>query len=167
MKLLTGVLLIILSLIHMDINFLSIITGLSLIPLVIKRKGVGLSIILLSFLPVVVLPTEYKMLLPNSLKLLLRFQGFYMIASWTGNYVSEKLTLPLAKKTPLGYSLLLALNIFPHISQFVKDSFNQMRLRKRWVRFFPGYLSFLLLYLSHYADELGYEIERVLSREEK
>ena len=153
-----GIIAILASIIIKNLIFLSIATFFSLLPAFAtrKRKILLSSIIVLSFLPVIAAPTNV-ILLTNTMKLIIRFMGIFYLADFTNKSIS-KMKLEYMN-SPIFYSVYMAMNLLPHLENFLKSSFNQLRLKNKYIFLIPSYLIFLLHYLSNYAENLGWEIE--------
>ncbi len=161
MKLLLGLLLIVISIGSKNISLLSISAILGIIPFLIenKKKFFLSSLIIISLLPPLISPQHRYILLINSLRLILRFQGVFYIFSCLNSSI-YKIHLPeWILHSSIFTAITLSLNLFPHLSDFITTSFKQLRLRKKFIKLIPGYLSFLLMYLTNYAEDLSWEIE--------
>ncbi len=160
MKFILGSLIIAISIFSRDPIQLGVVTAISTILLLITtpRRFFLTSIFIISLLPVIVSPDNPALLI-NSLRLILRFEGVYYVAGSISGYLN-KVKLPTAvRNSPLYTAITLSLNIFPHLSEFITTSFKQQLLKKNFPKMIPGYISFLLLYLTNYAEELSWEID--------
>ncbi len=165
MNLIIGTFLIIISILKLNLIKAGGVALLSLIllfPQTKIKKFVSIFVIL-TLIPPFLAPEKFNLLMLNSLKITIRFSGFFLIILWINKKFSEIDIISFPLPTSITAPVTLALNILPQMNEFFSVSTKQLRKRRGWIRDLPEYVKFLLAYVTNFAEELGKEVEITLS----